>query len=139
MRILDPHGETIAAGIVLGGRRTAIAWGMGYDRTNEEFHPIELLWWETMRYWRARGSIRFDLGGGGEYKVKYGGPERPSVHFSRSRYAGLRYGRAAVRRLVGAKLIVAGLRGRSISSGTDDGMADPAHDSRPSRGGPDGR
>jgi CelD/BcsL family acetyltransferase involved in cellulose biosynthesis len=138
MRILDPHGNTIAAGIVLGGRRTAVMWGIGYDRTNAEFHPIELLWWDVLRYWREHGSLRFDLGGGGEYKKKYGGPERPTFHFSRSRYAGLRYGRDGIRRLVAAKSMIAGRRDRLVASGTQHGTADPADAGRGTPGGPDG-
>jgi CelD/BcsL family acetyltransferase involved in cellulose biosynthesis len=114
LRIRSEDGAAIATGIVLGGRRTAVAWGMAYDRTNDTFHPIELLWWESMRYWRARGAIRYDLGGGGGYKAKYGGMETQTVSFHRSRYAGLGYGRSAMRRLVALRQVITGLGLRPV-------------------------
>jgi hypothetical protein len=121
LRVRSQDGATIATGVVLGGRRTAVAWGMAFDRENTAFHPIELLWWETMRHWRARGAIRYDLGGGGDYKAKYGGKETPTVRFYRSRYAGLGYGRSAIRRLATARQIVAGLGRRPGGSAVADG------------------
>jgi CelD/BcsL family acetyltransferase involved in cellulose biosynthesis len=136
LRILDPDGATIATAIALAGRRTAVLWGIGYDRENERFHPIELLWWETMRHCRARGSARFDLGGGGDYKSKYGGPETLALHFSCSRYGGLRYGRDAVRRLVDARMIIAGRRRKSAPSGADDDSHDTHPEDQTSRAGP---
>jgi hypothetical protein len=31
--------------------------------------------WYAMRYWKARGIKKLDMGGGGDYKKKYGGYE----------------------------------------------------------------
>src|SRR3990172_4982325 len=52
MRILAPDGESLAASISVGRNRMAVAWGMGFDRTDERYHPIELMWWETMPHCR---------------------------------------------------------------------------------------
>lgn len=108
LRIRTPAGATVATGLVLGRNRMAVAWGMAYDRANAEFHPIELLWWETIRYWRERGVVRYDMGGGGDYKAKYGGAEVPTYQFHRSRYRVFRLGRSAIRRMVRTRQVVAG-------------------------------
>lgn len=110
LRVKAPDGATLGTGVAVGRNRVAVAWGMAFDRDNDEFHPIELLWWETMRHWRARGATLFDMGGGGDYKAKYGGIRTPSVHFHRPRYAVLRHGRTAVRELARARQVVGGLR-----------------------------
>jgi len=121
MRILAPDGESLAASISVGRNRMAVAWGMGFDRTDERYHPIELMWWETMRHWRSAGASFFDLGGGGAYKSKYGGDRIQSAHFHGSRFVGLGAGRSAVRHLARARQIVAargpGRRGAAFVPG----------------------
>lgn len=50
--------------------------------------------WYAMRYWKARGITSCDLGGGAEYKRKYGAIEIPVPYFRVSRFrsiAGARY------------------------------------------------
>ena len=108
LRIRTPAGATVATGLVVGRNRIAVAWGMAYDRANADFHPIELLWWETMRYWRRRGAVHYDMGGGGDYKAKYGSVGVPTYQFHRSRYRVFRLGRSAIRRIVRARQVVAG-------------------------------
>lgn len=100
LRVLAPDGRTIGTGISVGRGRTAYAWGMAFDRRDEQHHAIELLWWETIRYWRSRGALVFDFGGGGEYKAKYGGDRLEIAHLHRSRWAVLQIGRSTVRQLV---------------------------------------
>jgi hypothetical protein len=51
--------------------------------------------------WRTAGARQFDLGGGGAYKMKYGGLKIPTAHFYRSRWHSIRAGRSAARRLAG--------------------------------------
>ena len=48
------------------------------------------------------------MGGGGDYKAKYGGVETPIFHFHRSRYGVMRYGRSAVRSLFRGRQVLAG-------------------------------
>jgi CelD/BcsL family acetyltransferase involved in cellulose biosynthesis len=100
LRVLAPDGKTIGTGISVGRNRTAYAWGMAFDRRDEQHHAIELLWWETIRYWKSRGALMFDFGGGGEYKAKYGGDRFETAHLHRSRWAVLQIGRSTVRQLV---------------------------------------
>jgi hypothetical protein len=53
-----------------------------------------------MRYWRARGVQRFDWGGRGDYKEKYGPVRARYARLYRSRFAWLRALREPLRRLV---------------------------------------
>ena len=115
MRVVAPDGAELATAIVVGRNRTAVLWGAAFQRSLAEFHPNELLHWEAMRHWRARGVIRYEMGGGGDYKAKYGGVETPVVRFHRSRYAGLRHFRTAVRCLARAHQKVAGARKRLVA------------------------
>jgi CelD/BcsL family acetyltransferase involved in cellulose biosynthesis len=112
LRVRSPEGEPRAAGISVGYGRTAVSWGVGFDRATEDSNPTQLLWWETLRHWKDRGATCFDMGGSGDYKAKYGGVETSTVHFHRSRWAILRFGRSAFRRLVRARQILGGFRDR---------------------------
>lgn len=115
VRVNAPGGRCVASGLSVGRGRTAVSWGAAFYRSKSELHPNEILWWEAMRHWRSRGAQRYDMGGGGDYKAKYGGVETPTFHFHRSRYAVLRYGRSAVRSLFRARLVLAGRKARDIT------------------------
>ena len=112
VRILTPDDTIAAAGVAVGRNETAVAWGITWLRSEGQSHPVDLLWWEMMRLERARGARRFDCGGLGDYKAKYGGVATPTYRFHRSRYPLLRYGRGALRRLVRAQQRVRGFPGR---------------------------
>ena len=117
LRIRAPDGESIATAVVVGRNRTAVLWGAAFKRARGDLHPNELLHWEAMRYWRSRGVVRYDMGGGGDYKAKYGGTEVPSIHFHRSRFAVMRHGRSAARGLFRARQVLAGRRARPAGRG----------------------
>ena len=51
--------------------------------------PNEAIFWRAIRYWRERGISYLDLGGGGEYKRKYGPREVRVPHLRASRFPGL--------------------------------------------------
>ena len=87
LRVLSPQGSTIGAGISVGRNSAAYAWGMAFDRGDRQHHAIEVLWWETIRYWRSRGATSFDFGGAGEYKQKYGGDRHEVARFHGSKWA----------------------------------------------------
>ncbi len=108
MRVRAASGDSVATAIVVGRNETAVLWGAAFDRANAYLRPNELLHWEAMRYWRAKGILRYDMGGGGDYKAQYGGVETPTYWFNRSRYRVFGLGRTAVRRLVRARQIVHG-------------------------------
>jgi CelD/BcsL family acetyltransferase involved in cellulose biosynthesis len=118
LRVRSPDGTCLATSISFGRNQTAVLWGAASFRGEAKNHPNEPLWWEVMHYWREKGAVRFDMGGGGDYKADYGGVITPVVHFHRSRFAPLRFGRAAVSRLVAARQIPAGLRRRRARPGS---------------------
>jgi CelD/BcsL family acetyltransferase involved in cellulose biosynthesis len=117
LRVRAPSGESVATAVVIGRDRTAILWGAASHRTQADLHPNELLHWEAMRHWRARGTLRYDMGGGGDYKAKYGGTETPTYIHHRSRYAFVGYGRSTVRGLYRARQIVRGRREAQVDGG----------------------
>ena len=131
LRVRDGDGSSIATMLSVGRGQTAIAWGTALLRAHSGEHPMELLWWESMRAWRARGATSFDMNGrvdygGGDYKAKYGGAAVGAGRFYRSRYAVLRAGRETVRRGVRARQAILGHfdRSRLQAAPTDADDAD---------------
>ena len=108
MRVRAPGGDSLATVISVGRNETAVLWGAAFDRARADLRPNELMHWEAMRYWRSMGIVRYDMGGGGDYKAQYGGIEMPTYWFHRSRYRVFGFGRSAVRRLVRARQVVLG-------------------------------
>jgi CelD/BcsL family acetyltransferase involved in cellulose biosynthesis len=119
LRILAPDGRCIATSITVGRGRTAILWGAAFRRADADLHPNELLHWAAMRHWRARGATTYDMGGGGEYKAKFGAVVVQTPRFRASRFGILDQGRGAVRRVVRARQVVAGRR-RTMASTPDE-------------------
>ena len=68
---------------------TAYLWGSASRREHRVLRPYEALYWYAMRYWRDRGMTVMDLGGGGDYKRKYGPREFTVPHLRLSRTATL--------------------------------------------------
>lgn len=89
LRARDPDGACIATGIFPGLGRTMYFWGGASWREGQILRPNEAVFWHAMRHWAARGATTFDMGGGGEYKSKYGGEKISVPTLSRSRVAGL--------------------------------------------------
>jgi CelD/BcsL family acetyltransferase involved in cellulose biosynthesis len=80
LRARDGDGRCIATGIfpALNGRM--YFWGGASWRSHQILRPNEALMWQAMRHWKARGVEWCDLGGGAEYKRKYG-PGEVTVPF----------------------------------------------------------
>lgn len=115
LRARDPSGNCLATLVTVGRGCTATLWGAASVRSKADGHPNELLQWEAIRHWRAAGASRYDMGGGGEYKAKYGGAQTTTGHFYRSRWPILRVGRSAVRRLARTSQVIGGIPGRLTS------------------------
>jgi CelD/BcsL family acetyltransferase involved in cellulose biosynthesis len=64
--------------------------------------------WYAMRYWKARGIESFDLGGGAQYKRKYGGLEVPVPSFMTSRFRALSGARQMAKKGVRLRLAALG-------------------------------
>jgi predicted N-acyltransferase len=75
LRAFDTERRCIATGIFPAMHDRAYFWGGASWREHQHLRPNELVFWYAMRYWKARGVRYLDMGGGGEYKRKYGGRE----------------------------------------------------------------
>ena len=83
------EGLPIATGIFPAFNGTAYFWGGASVREHQILRPNEAIFWHAMRYWRGRGMTALDLGGGGDYKRRYGPRELRLPLFRRSRFPGL--------------------------------------------------
>jgi CelD/BcsL family acetyltransferase involved in cellulose biosynthesis len=89
LRARSSEGLPIATAIFPGFNRTAYFWGGASVREHLVLRPNEAMFWYAMRHWRAHGATVLDLGGGGEYKRRYGARELVLPFFRRSRFSGL--------------------------------------------------
>ena len=100
LRARDGDGLCIATGIfpALNGR--AYFFGGASWRSHQILRPNEALMWHAMRHWKARGVEWFDLGGGAEYKRKYGIREVTVPLFWTSRNRALSSARNAAKKAI---------------------------------------
>lgn len=73
LRAKDPSGHCIATGIFPAMNDTMYFWGGASWRRFQYLHPNDPIQWYAMRYWKQRSITRYDMGGSGKYKMKYGG------------------------------------------------------------------
>lgn len=100
LRARDPQGHCVATGIFPAMHDTMYFWGGASWRASQQCRPNEALQWHAMRYWKAVGIRRYDMGGGGEYKRKYGGSDIVVPWLRASKYPGLETLRTAARHVV---------------------------------------
>ncbi len=100
LRARDPEGEPIATGIFPAMNGTAYFWGGASRREGQIHRPNEAISWYAMRHWRDRGMRALDLGGGGDYKLKYGPRDFTVPFFRRSRVPGLGLLRSAAEKVL---------------------------------------
>lgn len=89
LRARSPDGSVIATGIFPAMNGIMYFWGGASWRQHQIMRPNEALFWHAMRHWKKLGMTSFDLGGGGDYKRKYGPREVIVTELLRSRYPGL--------------------------------------------------
>lgn len=89
LRARGPAGDSIATGIFPALNDTAYFWGGASWREHQIHRPNEAVFWHAMRYWRGQGIRVLDMGGGGDYKRKYGPVELSVPFFRTSRVRGL--------------------------------------------------
>ena len=99
LRARNPDGDCIATGIFPAMNGTAYFWGGASWRGHQILQPNEAVFWHAMRYWRQRGVTTLDMGGGGEYKRKFGVSDLAVPHVTHSRLPGLASMRAAAQYL----------------------------------------
>jgi hypothetical protein len=86
LRARNAEGESIATGIFPGHGGMSYFWGGASWRQFQSLRPNDLLMWSAFRYWRDRGAKVFDLGGAGDYKLKFGPSELAVPLFRKSRF-----------------------------------------------------
>jgi Acetyltransferase (GNAT) domain len=89
VRALSPQGERIATAIFPGKNEFGYFWGGASWRSHQILRPNEAVFWYAIRRLRERGIPLLDMGGGGEYKRKYGPREVRIPFFRKSRLAGM--------------------------------------------------
>jgi CelD/BcsL family acetyltransferase involved in cellulose biosynthesis len=122
LRALSPDDRPIATGIFPAFNRTAYFWGGASWREDQILRPNEAVFWHAMRYWREQGMSTFDMGGGGDYKRRYGPRELYVPFFRRSRVPGLSHMRALARAATAGRQMWRGRRksgARPVSNPSD--------------------
>jgi hypothetical protein len=108
LRARDAEGRCIATGIFPAMNGTMYFWGGASWRAHQILRPNEYLMWYAMRFWKARGIEWCDLGGGAEYKRKYGVRETPVPFFRASRFRALSHARQLAKKGVRLRQAAAG-------------------------------
>jgi hypothetical protein len=89
LRAVTPDGERIASALFPAREEFAYFWGGASLASHRILRPNEAIFWRAIRHFRERGVAQFDFGGGGDFKRKFGGPERQIPYLRRSRIPGL--------------------------------------------------
>jgi len=89
VRALAPDGERIATALFPVLNEFGYFWGGASWRQHQILRPNESVFWYAIRRLKERGVPLLDMGGGGDYKRKYGGRELSHPIFRKSRVPGL--------------------------------------------------
>jgi hypothetical protein len=99
LRARTASGECAATGIYPAFNDTMYFWGGASSRQFQILQPNEPLHWYAMLYWKEHGIAKCDMGGGGEYKRKYGGYDIEVPWIRKSRYPGLELARKMAQKM----------------------------------------
>jgi hypothetical protein len=91
LRARDRQGRCIATGIFPHMNGVMYFWGGASWRHHQSVRPNEAIQWHAMKIGKQKGLRAYDMGGGGEYKRKYGGSQIVVPWFRKSKYPWLRY------------------------------------------------
>ena len=91
LRARDRLGQCIATGIFPHMNGVMYFWGGASWRQHQLSRPNEAIQWHAMKIGKQQGLRTYDMGGGGEYKRKYGGREIEVPWFRKSKYPWIRY------------------------------------------------
>jgi CelD/BcsL family acetyltransferase involved in cellulose biosynthesis len=89
LRAVTRDDERIATAIFLVRDDFAYFWGGASWRSHQILRPNEAVFWYAVRRFRERGVPMLDLGGGGDYKRKFGARERHIPLLRKSRVPGM--------------------------------------------------
>jgi hypothetical protein len=91
LRARDKEGRCIATGIFPHLNNAMYFWGGASWRQHQLSRPNEAIQWHAMKIAKKMGLRTYDMGGGGEYKRKYGGKEIQVPWLRKSKYPWVRY------------------------------------------------
>ena len=91
LRARDRQGRCIATGIFPHLNGVMHFWGGASWRHSQSLRPNEALQWEAMKIAKKKGIRIYDMGGGGDYKRKYGGKRIEVPWFGKSKYPWISY------------------------------------------------
>jgi GNAT acetyltransferase-like protein len=105
--------------------KTMYFWGGASWRRHQILRPNEALMWSALKFWRQRGIESFDLGGGAEYKGKYGTVDVLVPFFRISRFGAISHARNLAKKGFRPRQAALGrlLASRSASCGIADRRA----------------
>ena len=109
VRARNNEGNCIGTGIFPALNDTMYFWGGASWRSYQALRPNEAIQWFAMRYWKNKGIIKYDMGGGGEYKRKYGGYEIVVPWGRKSKYVALEQFRNLSKNIFNVKQRIYGL------------------------------
>jgi CelD/BcsL family acetyltransferase involved in cellulose biosynthesis len=89
LRAIAPDGTRIASALFPVCEDFAYFWGGASYTSHLSLRPNDTLFWHAIKLFRERGIARLDLGGGGDYKRKFGAAERYIPYVRKSRVPGL--------------------------------------------------
>lgn len=110
MRAIINDGKCIATGIFPALNDMAYCWGGASWRSHQSYQPNEMIQWHAMCYWKERGISRYDMGGGGDHKRKYGGADILVPRGSKSKFLIIEDARDVAKKLVEFRHHLLGLR-----------------------------
>ncbi len=108
LRVRNSDKKCVATGIFPAFHDTMFFWGGASWRSYQHMRPNEFLQWTAMMYWKGKGIAKYDMGGGGDYKRKYGGTEISVPWGRKSRYGLFEVMRTVGRMAFSAKQRIAG-------------------------------
>jgi CelD/BcsL family acetyltransferase involved in cellulose biosynthesis len=91
LRARNRDGQSIATGIFPHLNGVLYFWGGASWRKYQLLRPNEAIQWEAIKIAKRNGLHTYDMGGGGEYKRKYGGCEIVVPWFRKSKYHWIRF------------------------------------------------
>jgi CelD/BcsL family acetyltransferase involved in cellulose biosynthesis len=98
LRARNRQGRCIATGIFPHMNGVIYFWGGASWRDYQCLRPNEAIQWAAIKLGKKKGLHIYDMGGGGEYKRKYGGTEIAVPWFRKSKYPWIRYMRGMAER-----------------------------------------
>jgi len=109
LRAREPGGTPIATGIFPVHDDFAYLWGSASWRSHQILRPNEALLWSAIRRIKERGVPLLDMGGGGDFKRKFGPVERHIPFVRKSRVPGMMAARDLAARIYWRRAVSAGL------------------------------